>query len=158
MNSLRMLTFLAAVLLSGCATTSTRQYRAREEEIIREAVLLERLLSRDTNRLVFVYFKDSALNPIEPSDAVIARIRTAGIPARKASESTTDDHTVVIDKATGKQGVLYYAGVLKWSGNSEVEVIEGSTYASLWGGFTEFIMRKKDGKWVKTRTKRIVTI
>jgi hypothetical protein len=95
---------------------------------------------------------------MDPSDAVIARFRAAGIPARKASESTRDDHTNVIDKASRKQGIIYYAGVLRWFSNSKVEVVEGVTCASLGGGFDEFIMRKKGGKWIVTKTKRMVTI
>jgi hypothetical protein len=149
---------LPVVLICGCTTTSTREYRAREEERIREVVLLERLALRDTNRVVFVSFEDSARNFIDPSDAVIARIRAAGIPARKASEAGRDGQTYVVDKASGEVGVIYYAGALRWLSDSKVEVIEGSTCASLCGGFTEFIMTKKDGKWIRTRTKRMVAI
>jgi hypothetical protein len=139
-------------------TSSTRQYRADEEQIIREAVLLDHLALRDTNRLVFISFQNSDGSRIDPSDTAISRIRSAGIPARKASESTTGEHTSVIDKASGNQGVIYYAGVVRWLSNSKVEVITGSTCASLGGGFTVFIMKKEDGKWMRTKTKRMVTI
>ena len=146
MNVYRLLTLSAAILACGCTTTSKRQHRAQEEERIREAVLLESLALRDTNRVVFVSFRDPARNLIDPSDAEIARIRATGIPARKASEASRDEHTVVIDKASGQPGVIYYAGVLKWFSSSKVEVIEGSTCASLGGGFTEFIMEKREAR------------
>lgn len=139
-------------------TTATRQYRADEEQKIREAVLLEYLTLRDTNRVVFVAFQNPDGSRLDPSDAAISRMHAAGIPARKVSESTTDEHTIVIDKATGKPGVIYYAGVVRWLSNSKVEVITGSTCASLGGGFTVFIMKKKDGRWMRTKTKRMVTI
>src|ERR1041385_4251530 len=112
MKTLSLLTLLTAVFLSGCATRATQQYRAGEEEKIREAVLLDYLALRDTNRVVFVSFSNSAGNHADPSDAVIARIRAAGIPARKASEATRNNHTIVIDKTSGEPGVIYYAGVL----------------------------------------------
>jgi hypothetical protein len=158
MSNLRLLTLFAALVACGCTTTSSRQYRADEEQKVREAVLLEHLALRDTNRVVFVSFQDSDGSRVDPSDAVISRFRAAGIPARKASESTTDDHTSVIDKASGKPGVIYYAGVVRWLNNSKVEVIAGSACASLGGGFTEFIMKKGDGGWIRTKIKRMVTI
>jgi hypothetical protein len=85
-------------------------------------------------------------------------IHAAGIPARKASESATDEHTIVIDRVSGKPGVIYYAGVIRWFSNSKVEVIAGSTCASLGGGFSVFIMKKENGRWIRTKTKRMVTI
>jgi len=158
MSALRFLTLLAVLVLCGCTTVSTRQYRADEEQKIREVVLLEDLALRDTNREVFVAFQDSDASRIDPSEAVISRIRAAGIPARKASESTRDQHTIVIDKASGNPGVIYYAGVLRWVNDAKVEVIAGSTCASLSGGFTELVMEKREGKWIRTKTKRMVTI
>ena len=44
MNTLRLLTLLAAVLVSGCATTSMQQNRAYEEEKIRDG---DDLVSQD---------------------------------------------------------------------------------------------------------------
>ena len=86
------------------------------------------------------------------------RASVAGTLARKASESTTDEHTIVIDKASGKPGVIYYAGVVRWFSNSKIEAVTGSTCASLGGGFTVFIMKKESGTWIRTKTMRIVTI
>jgi len=64
----------------------------------------------------------------------------------------------VIDRATGKPGVIYYAGVVKWYSNSQVEVVSGNRRASLGGGFSVFIMKKEDRRLIRTKTKRIVTI
>jgi hypothetical protein len=158
MNTVRAVTLLFALVACGCMTTSTRQFRASEQQRIREVVLLEHLALRDTNRLVFVSFQNSGGSYIDPSDAVISAMRTAGIPAQKASESTINVHTVVIDKVTGKPGVIYYAGVARWLSNSKVEVVRGNTCGSLGGGFTVFIMKKEHGRWTRTRTKRSVTI
>jgi hypothetical protein len=158
MSALRFFTLLAVLVLCGCTTVSTRQYRANEEQKLREVVLLEHLASRDTNRMVYVAFRHSDGSRIDPSEAFISRICAAGVPVRKASESTRDEHTMVIDKASGKPSVIYYAGVLRWLNNSKVEVIAGGTRASLGGGFTEFVMEKREGKWIRTKTKRMVTI
>jgi hypothetical protein len=158
MTALRFITLIFALVASGCATTATRQYRADEEQKILEAVLLEHLACRDTNRIVFVAFQNADGRRLDPSDAVISRIRATGIPARKQSESTTNEHTIVIDKASSKPGVIYYAGVVRWLSNSKVEVITGSTCASLGGGFRVFVMQKEDGRWMRTKTRRIVTI
>jgi hypothetical protein len=154
----RFLPFLALLVLCGCTTVSTRQYRADEEQTILEAVLLDNLASWDKNRVVFVATQTPDGTCIDLPDAVISRIRAAGVPARNASESTTDEHTAVIDKASGNPGIIYYAGVLKWSGKSKVEVVAGTTCASLGGGFTKFIMKKRDGKWIRTKIKIMVTI
>jgi hypothetical protein len=154
----RTITLLVLFTASGCMTLSPRQYRIEEEARIREGVLLEDLGLRDTNQVVFVSFFNSDGSHIDPSDAVISRMHAAHIPARKASESTTDEHGFVVDKVTGKRGVIHYAGVVRWLRNSKVEVISGITCARLGGGFSEFIMKKEDGKWIRTRTKRTITI
>lgn len=158
MTALRLTALFAALIACGCTTTATLQYRVCEEQKIREAVLLEHLALRDTNRVVFVAFRNPSGGRLDPSDAVVSRIRAAGIPARKASESTTDEHTIVIDRSSGQRGVIYYAGVVRWFSNSKVEVVTGSTCASLGGGFSVFIMKKEDGRWIRTKTKRRVTI
>lgn len=157
MPNTRFILFLAALLLCGCTTVSTRQYRAAQEQKILEAVLLQQLAHPDTNRLVFIAVQDPAGNCIDPPDALISSLRAVGIPARNLSESTRDELTTVIDKATGKPGAIYYAGVLRWRSNSKVEVIMGTISASFGGGFTEFVMEKREGRWVRTKTKRMVT-
>jgi hypothetical protein len=146
------------VLACGCVTSASRAYRANEEPKIREEVLLEHLALRDTNRVVFLAFFDSVNKQIDPSDKFLQRVHALGIPARKASQAARDDQTRVVDRTTGELGVIYYAGVHRWLSNSSVEVTQGVTCASLGGGFSEFIMKKKDGKWTRTKTKRVVTI
>jgi hypothetical protein len=37
-------------------------------------------------------------------------------------------------------------------------VFTGSTCSSLGGGFSVSIMKEEDGRWIRTRTKRMVTI
>ena len=48
--------------------------------------------------------------------------------------------------------------VLSRFNDSKVDVIEGVTSASLGGGFDEFIMKKRDGKWSATKTISMKTI
>lgn len=153
----RRLTLFAAILTCGCMTTSTRQYRAAEELKVREAVLLEYLAFRATNRVVFVSFLNPDRHHVDASDEAISRLRAAGIPARKASESTWDDQSNVIDQATRGPGIVYYAGVLKWLGNSKIEVITGTMCGSLCGGFTEFVMKRENGKWRFAKEKMRMT-
>lgn len=157
-NAARLVTLLTVVVVCGCATSSKQRYHVEEEQRIREAVLLEHLTSRATNRVVFVSFLESTGKFIDPSDDFIVRIRSTGIPARKASESATDNQTRVIDKTRGDLGVIYYAGVRRWYGNSKVEVITGSICASLGGGCWEFFMERQNGKWVRTKTKKMMTM
>jgi len=88
----------------------------------------------------------------------MARIKAAGISAQKLSESAFDEQQNRIDKATGKLGILYYSGVLKWFNNSKVKVVHGVDCGSLCGGFTEFTMEKRNGKWTRTKTNRNITI
>ena len=158
MTTLRLLTFLPMVLFLGCTTVATRQYRADEEQKILQNVLLAEMEVRDTNRVVFVAIRQADGSHIDPPDAVISTIRAAGIPARKASQSTRDEHTAVIDRGGGQPGIIYYAGVLRWLSNSKVNVVSGSDVAFLGGGFTEFTMEKRQGNWIRTKTKRRVLI
>ncbi len=72
-------------------------------------VLLEGLASRDTNCAVFVAFVDGYGTQRDPSDAMISRIRAAGIPARKASESIRGKPDLgAADAATRLRLALWY--------------------------------------------------
>lgn len=124
--------------------------------MVRQAALLDTLSYWDTNRVVFVAFRVSRGHLVDPSDKVIARIRAKGIPARKASEASRDEHETVIDKTNGQPGVIYYAGVQKWISDSKVEVIESADYSSLGGWLNEIIMQKRSGKWVPTEMIKMV--
>jgi hypothetical protein len=78
MSTPRVLCLLSLLLVCGCTTTATRQYRAAEEPRIVEAALLQQLALRDTNRVVFVSFSDSQYRSIDPPDIVLERLHAAG--------------------------------------------------------------------------------
>jgi hypothetical protein len=137
-------------------TTSTREFRAQEEAAILEEILLEHLVSHAHGNVVFLAFENSDFKYIDPPEAVLNRIRSAGIPARKVSEATKDKQTRVIDMASGQLGSIYYARVIRWHGDSKIDVIVGRHSASLAGDFTESTMEKKDQKWTRTKIKRTV--
>ena len=73
-------------------------------------------------------------------------------------EAGYDEHRNRIDKASGKPAKLYYSGVVRWLNNSKITVIHGVDCGSLCGGFAEFTMEKKNGKWTRTKTNRMITI
>ncbi len=156
MNASRSVCVLSMLLVCGCTTTATRDYRAAEEPKILEAALLQQLTSRDTNRVVFVSFSDSQRR-FDPPDSFIERLSAAGVPARKASQSTTDDHTLVVDRTTREPGAIYSAALVRWVNNLKVEVSRGVHIASLAGGATTSVMEKKDGEWRETKIKRMLT-
>jgi hypothetical protein len=150
------LLLLALAVAGGCTTAATRQYRAAEEGKVSEAALLYELTLRDTNRLVFVSLFDSQNRVFDPPDNFVERLQAAGIPARKASQSSRDVHTRVVDKFTGEPGIIYSAGVLRWINNTKVVVRRGCDVANLAGGATDCVMEMKDGKWQETKTERSV--
>ncbi|HWX20569.1 MAG TPA: hypothetical protein VN578_11780 [Candidatus Binatia bacterium] len=157
MKALPVLTLLPLVLACGCTTTITREYRAGEEGRICEAALGKELASRDTNRLVYVAFRDSEYRKFDPPDAFLERLRASGIPARKASESSRDATSRVVDKVTGEPGAIYSASVLRWLNNSKVEAMRGYEAGNLAGGATCCMMKNKGGKWRETKITRVVT-
>ena len=150
-----LLILITAICICGCISTATRQNCASEEEKICQTVLLDNLSRRDTNRLAFIAFRDQSGNYIDPSDAVVARIQAGGVPVRRVSEAGKDNQGSVTDKKTDQAGMIYYVGILRWLGNSKVEVIEGSYCGGLCGGFTESTMKEKDGEWVRVKIRRM---
>lgn len=153
MNTLiKFLTLLVVLLMSGCATHLSRQDRIAEEQRICETVLLRDLEQRDTNRVMFVAILRTDGSRIDPTDELMARLREAGIVVHKASESTMDERHIIVEKVTGKLGIVYYAGVSRWRSNSKVQVISGHEVGFLGGVCIEFIMQKEDGFWVRKNT------
>jgi hypothetical protein len=140
---------LLLFLICGCSTTSTTlQYRAAEEEKIAEMLLLDSLASENRSEPILVTFRGPNWSFIDPSNAAMARIRGAGFDVRKASEAGSDQ----------SQRRIHYAGVVRWLNNSKVEAVRGIDCGSLCGGFIEFLIEKKGGKWTQTKTKRSITI
>lgn len=142
---------LSVLLLCGCVTTATRNYRAAEEPRVLEAAMLEQLRWYDTNRMVFVSFSDSQRREYDPPDSYLERLNMTGIPARKASQSTRDENASIVDRITREPGAVYSAGVIRWLSNSKVEVRRGHHIASLAGSGTVCVMEKKGGEWEETR-------
>lgn len=137
-----------ALVLAVCATGWAQTNAPPDDEAIREAVFLQLLSRADTNRVLFLSCADAEWKYSDPSEALLDRIRKHGWPVHKGSESSEAEHGKVIDKKTGKSGVIYFTGNVRRLNESDVEVRAGSYSASLAGGWFEAIMRQVNGKWI----------
>jgi hypothetical protein len=146
---MRFFLFLCFLLLltGSCVPRHTLESRALEEPKICEALLLEELALRDTNRIVFVAFTDFEGKEFDPPAAVVDRLRSAGIPARNASESVMNSIGGVADNRTGEAGVVYSAGLVRWISDYRVEARRACRAGNLAGGASYCIMRKSNGAW-----------
>lgn len=67
---------------------------------------------------------------------------------KKVSECVTGG---VADKATGKRGVLFHTGAIKWLSDIEAEITGGYYEEKLSSSGSTYHLKKVDGKWIVTK-------
>jgi hypothetical protein len=61
----------------------------------------------------------------------------------------------VVDKDTGKSGLIFSVGAIKWISDTEAEVSGGYYEAGLSSSGNVYFVKRRDGKWVVTGDKML---
>ena len=143
--------FLVPVLL-GCWSVSAcaRADGPAAENDIREAAFRYQFahnISSLQNHAAF-YFLEIGPKFTDPSEEFLKRFKDFKPVVKKASESRCDENSQIIDKTTGKLGLIFYTNDIKWLSPSKAQIDAGYAEANLSAGSNTYIMEKKDNQWV----------
>jgi hypothetical protein len=86
----------------------------------------------------------------DPSDEFVKRLQ--GIPrtVKKVSRSRAGKRwrTAVLDKSTGRRGIIFNAGTIRWLSTDHVEVKGGYYCDSTCAALMVFDVHRENGRWV----------
>jgi hypothetical protein len=150
-----LLTFVSAVISCTAPINKASFDKAAEELNIREATFRYQFSNNHSG------LKQSASHyylairigntDSDPDDTFMARF-VGNIPSvRKVSECKTSLSKGVIDRRTGKRGLIFNTEEITWVSDSEVKVSGGYLEASLSSSSNTYHLKKVDGKWKVTR-------
>jgi hypothetical protein len=88
----------------------------------------------------------------DPTDEFLARFTGHKPPVRKVSMCSTEGLRVV-DKQTGKRGLIFRVAKIKWVSDSKVQVEGGYYEDGLSATRNVYTVVRKDGKWRVTKDK-----
>ena len=122
--------------------------RISEEADIREAVFRYEFANNSSiqGRRAAVYCLSIEGNS-DPPNVFMKRFAEFKPPVRKISECTTDPYKGVIEKSTGKHGLVFRVKSIRWISDVEVEVIGGYYEDGLSASGNTYTLRKRKKKW-----------
>ncbi|TWT81669.1 hypothetical protein CA13_31220 [Planctomycetes bacterium CA13] len=119
-------------------------------------VLQWRLRNANTDKTCFISTGRSDKGWIDPPEATLALLASAGHSLRPASAArlpksgemeTENRFRGVEDPDTGERSYIYYAHVTNWIDENTAEISYGIYGGPLAGGGGSLVVEKKDGKW-----------
>lgn len=144
---------IIAILLS---TVSTAQEHARnvgnfsqqEQDDIREVVFRYQFRHNSSIQVnkVAAYCL-SVEKGSDPSDSFIKRFAGDTPAVRKVSECTADPYKGVVDKSSGKRGLVLRVKIIKWISQAEAEVVGGYFEDGLSASGNTYTVTKTKGTW-----------
>ena len=141
--------FLTTLLLLGALALG----QTNEEDDIREAVFrhqFEHNASGQKQNANAYYLCGPGKNRDLPAD-FMKRFATHKPPVRICSASHYDPNYGLVDNKTGRTGLSFHLGDVKWTSDSEVEVQGGYYEGNMSSSNNTYSVRKQNGKWVVTQ-------
>jgi hypothetical protein len=90
----------------------------------------------------------SVENKADPSDNFMKRFAGFKPPVHKASDCSTDAYKGVVEKATGKRGLVFWVKSINWISQTDAEVAGGYFEDGLSASHNTYIVsRAKEGRW-----------
>jgi hypothetical protein len=138
---------------AGAAANSDqlkKEIKLSEEDSVYEAafrIMLGRWLSDNAARYQNYYLKIEGKK--DPSDALMEKLSDLGLPVRKGSECfiSGKDGSIVLDKSTKKQGILFSVSKLKWISRDEVKFGSYDHEGNMAAFGCTYTLKREDGKW-----------
>lgn len=124
--------------------------RLSQEDDIREAVFRYEFRHNSSiqGQRAGVYCVSVGEKNADPSDRFMQRFTGFKPPVRKASDCSTHPYNGVVEKKTGKRGLLFRVRSIKWLSDIEVQVVGGYFEDGLSAsGNTYTVVRTRD-KWM----------
>ena len=99
------------------------------------------------------YFVSLGDKANDPSDDFIKRFARHTPPVRKVSGCRYDNGGFVLDRETGKKGLLFRIKGVTWKSDTEAKVEIGYYEQGLSADWSTYALSKEKGKWKVTDTK-----
>ena len=146
-----LLVFVFTFTWIGAAGASPPD-RATEEMDIREATFRYQFDKNESGlqRSAYAYYlsipgKDGKRT--DPPGDFMKRFAGNKHPVKMISECTPSADRGVIDKKTGKRGLIFHTGAIKWISDTEVEVSGGYYEGGLSSSGSTYHLKQIGGKW-----------
>lgn len=90
-----------------------------------------------------------SINNKDPSNAFLRRFRDIPRVIKKVSDSTINKSGMneVLDRATGRRGVIFRVGNIRWLSTDSAEADGGYFCDGLCGIWETFALKRENGKW-----------
>ena len=95
----------------------------------------------------------SVENNADPPDDFMKRFAGFKPPVHKASDCSTDAYKGVVEKATGKRGLVFRVKSIKWISQTDAEVVGGYFEDGLSASGNTYTVIKTQGKWKVSKAK-----
>jgi hypothetical protein len=93
----------------------------------------------------------SSENKADLSDNFMKRFAGFNPPVHKASDCTIDPYKGVVEKATGKRGLVFWVKSIKWISSTDAEVDGGYFEDGLSASHNTYIVSRATGRWVVSK-------
>jgi hypothetical protein len=146
---------LLLTFASAYVEYATDAARVNQENDIREAVFRHQFDHNASGQRTdaAVYCLSVGSKETDPSDEFMKRFADHKPPVRKLSECNVDPVNGVVDKSTGKSGLIFRVTSITWVSDMEVGVAGGYYEAGLSSSGNTYTVRKEQGKWKVTADK-----
>ena len=149
---MRIFVHLLLLLTLTSFSFAADKARSHQEDAIRETVFRHQFGHNASGQQERAnsYFLAIGESDANPSGELMKRFVRHKPPVRKVSECSTVKARVV-DKKTGKSGLIFRVRSIKWISDLEVEVKGGYSEHLLSASGNTYTLTKKDGKWQVTK-------
>ncbi len=161
-----MIRHLFLISLLALTALGAQETRSKEEDNLREVafktLIYEAAAAREGYSVYFLsvgltWKDDNHFTEIDPSDELMKRFVGRNPPVRKVSDSRKADGGRVVDKSTGKPGVIFTVDDLKWISDNAAETRCAVYKAGLNGIVYKYTLSKTNNQW-KVTTKELKSV
>ena len=154
------------ISLLALAAVAAEQAQSKDEDNVREvafkSVIYETAAAREGYSVYFLsvgltWTDDNHFTEKDPSDELMRRFVGRNPPVRKVSDSRKADGGRVVDKSTGKPGVIFTVDDLKWISDNQAETRCAVYKAGLNGVVYKYTLSRTNNQW-KVTSKKLVSV
>ncbi len=154
------------ISLLALTAVGAEQTRSKDEDNLREvafkSLIYQTAAAREGYNVYFLsvglsWTADNHFTERDPSDELMQRFVGRNPPVRKVSDSRKADGGRVVDKSTGKPGVIFTVDDLKWISDNEAETRCVVYKAGLNGVVYRYTLSRTNNQW-KVTSKKLVSV
>jgi hypothetical protein len=141
-----------ACLLAGCGPRagSTDDVRAIQVAVLEYQFTRNHSGLKDSARVYCVEVTDDKFGTADPAPVVIKQLNARNERVRAGSSCSVNADSLVVERSSGKQGIMFRIGQLTWESATEAAIEGGYYEANLSASGNTYHVKKVNGAWVVT--------